>query len=306
MAYCVMRPLPLRRRCRRGSKPAPRRLGKRRATILRVACALLMCVIGVWPTAAVAAPVVHSAGTSLGGLPITVQRHGSGHDTLLVLATIHGNEFAGTPLVEKFAAWLEAHPAELTGKTVVLMPVANPDGYRTQVRTNRQSVDLNRNFPAGNWQQAGPGKRGSPRLHGPTPLSEPESRALMRVVCTFFPDRVVSIHQPLECVDYDGPAAQLAAEMSAACGLPVKKLGSRPGSLGSFVGVTLERPIVTLELPRDACGAQSRGVDAAADALWDQYGGALIAALRYQAPPTLDGQPDLDQHATTPRSEASP
>ena len=95
----------------------------------------------------------------------------------------------------------------------------------------------------------------------------------MKLVCHYFPDRVVSIHQPLACVDYDGPAQGLAEAMAAACPLPVKKLGSRPGSLGSFVGVTLRRPIITLELPKDA------GMNG--EKLWKTYGPALLAALRY-------------------------
>ncbi len=62
--------------------------------------------------------------------------------------------------------------------------------------------------------------------------------------------------------------------MAAKCKLPVKVVGSRPGSLGSFVGLTLKKPIITLELPEDA------GMDG--PTLWKEYGEALIAALRYQ------------------------
>jgi len=61
--------------------------------------------------------------------------------------------------------------------------------------------------------------------------------------------------------------------MGAKCPLPVKQLGSRPGSLGSFVGTTLNRPIITWELPKDA------PMDG--DKLWETYGEALIAALRF-------------------------
>ncbi len=62
--------------------------------------------------------------------------------------------------------------------------------------------------------------------------------------------------------------------MGAKCPLPVKQLGSRPGSLGSFVGTTLHRPIVTWELPKDA------SMDG--DELWETYGEALVAALRFE------------------------
>jgi protein MpaA len=146
--------------------------------------------------------------------------------------------------------------------------VANPDGMAENLRENSRGVDLNRNFPAGNWGEM------EVKVHGETPLSEPEYRVLMQLVCHYFPDRIVSIHQPLDCVDYDGPAEELAQAMAGVCPLEVKKLGGRPGSLGSFVGITLEKPIITLELPPDA------GMDQ--QELWRVYGEAMIAALRYR------------------------
>jgi protein MpaA len=76
-------------------------------------------------------------------------------------------------------------------------------------------------------------------------------RALSDLIGKFQPAGLVSIHQPLACVDYDGPAAELAAAMSAACDLPVKRLGSRPGSPGAYFGEILGRPIITLELPKN-------------------------------------------------------
>ena len=42
-------------------------------------------------------------GLSVGGRPIHCQEFGSGDDVLLVIATIHGNEAAGTPLVAQFS-----------------------------------------------------------------------------------------------------------------------------------------------------------------------------------------------------------
>ena len=208
-------------------------------------------------------------GQSVEGRPIVARPHGSedAAETLLVLASIHGSEPAGTPLVERFEAWLADHPEELTDRRVVIIPIANPDGYQRRERYNTNGVDLNRNFPAGN--------RTEETIHGDAPLSEPESRALMRALTTYNPSRVVSLHQPIECVDYDGPGKELAEAMSAAIDgrLPVKKLGGRPGSLGSYVGVTLGRPIITLELPK---GVEELG----AEKLWEDYGAALVAFIR--------------------------
>jgi len=225
------------------------------------------------------------AGRSVENRPIRCEVYGNGPDVLMIIATIHGNESAGTPLVAKFAEWLLAHPAELAGRTVVIIPVANPDGYAAGRRFNKNEVDLNRNYPADNWgvaqETGGVTSQGGETYArrrtlkpGHTPLSEPESRILMQLVCRYFPNRIVSIHQPVACIDYDGPAAELAAAMAEKCPLPVKQLGSRPGSLGSFVGNTLERPIITWELPEK--------VPTDADQLWATFGEALIAALRFE------------------------
>lgn len=230
----------------------------------------LALVAGGAPLAANATETgVVALGQSVDGRAVVARVHGDegGAETVLVIASIHGSEPAGTPLVERLEAWLADHPEETARRRVVVVPQANPDGFATGERFNRNGVDLNRNFPAGN--------RTERRTHGATPLSEPESRALMRALQRFDPARVVSIHQPLECVDYDGPAEKLAEAMSGAISgrLPVKKLGGRPGSLGSYVGETLGRPIVTLELPE---GAQER----TPDELWADYGAALVAFVR--------------------------
>lgn len=209
----------------------------------------------------------YEVGKSTEGRPIECIELGNGADVLLVIATIHGDEASGTPLMEPFQNWLRSHPEELDGKQVVIVPVANPDGMAANKRFNTRGVDLNRNFPAGNWQQE------QVNLHGETPLSERESRVLMRVLCRYYPTRVVSIHQPIDCIDYDGPGESLAQAMADVCRLKVKKLGGRPGSFGSFVGETLGKPIITLELPEDA------GSDP--DELWKTYGQAMIAALRW-------------------------
>ncbi len=209
-------------------------------------------------------PVRRELGNSVEGRPIEVITIGSGPDHVLILASIHGDEAAGTALVERLAEVLDAEPDHAKGRRVVLVPVANPDGVAYRRRHNVRGVDLNRNFPAGNYR--------SGRSRGDSALSEPESRALMDLILEERPARVVSIHQPLGCIDYDGPAKDLAELMAQAGPLPVRKLGSRPGSLGSWVGLELRVPIITLELPRSADGLDD-------SARWEAYGDILLAAI---------------------------
>jgi murein peptide amidase A len=204
------------------------------------------------------------AGWSVERRPIMLEVLGHGDDVTLILAGIHGNEEAGTALVRRLGDYLVGHAYPLEGKRILLLPVTNPDGKVRKVRHNDRGVDLNRNFPAAN------------RVDGPesgrTALSEPETLAIYKVICEYRPDRIVSVHQPLGCVDYDGPAKDLADRMSGACGLPVKKLGARPGSLGSYSSQVRRIPIVTLELLDTDSGLGT-------EQLWGRYGRALLTAI---------------------------
>lgn len=207
-------------------------------------------------------------GNSVQGRPITCLTFGDGDDCILIMATIHGDEDAGTPLVRRLAAHLADHPELTKGRRILLIPVVNPDGHAKRTRTNARGVDLNRNYPASNYQRLA--------RHGSTALSEPESVAISDLLDAQRPRRIVSIHQPLRsghaCIDYDGPGDDLAAAMAAHCHLPIERLGSRPGSLGSYAGLTLGVPIITLELPKDA-GTMS------ADEIWARWGSMLLAAI---------------------------
>jgi protein MpaA len=228
-------------------------------------------------------PQQRIAGYSVKGRPIVYLTLGYGPETILIMATIHGNEPAGTPLVRRLNTYLQNNPDMLAGRTVILMPVANPDGLELKSRYNANKVDLNRNFAAEN--------RVNNKENGPAGLSEPESQAIEQIIRQHTPDRIVSLHQmvgqnyddlaqkfPAGCIDYDGPGERLANHMAEYCELPVKKLGSRPGSLGSYAGITLGIPIITFEMKRNDTQLDSQ-------TLWDKYRKALLAAITYPETP---------------------
>jgi protein MpaA len=144
--------------------------------------------------------------------------------------------------------------------------VANPDGLAYNSRFNANGVDLNRNFATEN--------RINNRKFGYNALSEPESRAIEQLIRIHSPDRIVSIHQPLACIDYDGPASSLASRMAQYCDLPVRKIGEKPGSLGSYGGLILGIPVITFEMTQTDSSLNS-------NALWQKYGDSLLAAITY-------------------------
>jgi len=209
-------------------------------------------------------------GYSVQQRPIELITIGTGEEKVMIIATIHGNEDAGTPLVYHLLDKLRARPDFLTGRTVLIVPLANPDGQANRTRHNASGIDLNRNFPASN--------RINNEVHGQQGLTEPESTLLYDLVLTHRPAHIVSIHQPLYCLDYDGPGEEIARHMGQYCSLPVKKLGSRPGSMGSFVGVEKNIPIITMELAKEDS-------DLTTAQLWDRYGRALLAAITYPESP---------------------
>ena len=204
-------------------------------------------------------------GTSREGQAIRAMTVGNGDDVTLVVAGIHGNEQAGIALAEQLVTDA-AGGGWLGDTTLVVVPVLNPDGVANNRRYNARNVDLNRNWPSANRIE-------SASNNGRSPLSEPESAALAKIIDRIKPNRVLTLHQPLSCVDWDGPGESLARRMAEVCGLPAKQLGSRPGSMGSYLGVDLGIPTITLELPRNADrqGEAER---------WERYGESLRLFVR--------------------------
>jgi hypothetical protein len=105
------------------------------------------------------------------------------------------------------------------------------------------------------------GPDGPDEPHGPT--GAPCRRALAALVDATRPSAVGTVHAPLGCVNYDGPAAAWAEGVAAACGWPGRAdIGyPTPGSLGSWLGVDRGLPVLTLELPPGryaACRAAAR------------------------------------------------
>jgi len=207
-------------------------------------------------------------GRSVEGRPIEARVFGRAGPAVLILGAIHGSEPASAALCRALIARIA--PGDCANVRVVVVACANPDGLSRGRRENARGVDLNRNFAAANFRAV--------RQGGREPLGEPESQALRDLVLSLQPAVIVSIHQPLAVVDWDGPAEALAQRMASLARLPCRRIGSKPGSLGSWAGADLGIPIITLELPRYS--TQPTG-----SALWTAYGPALLEAIRWPVAP---------------------
>ena len=213
------------------------------------------------------------AGRSVQGRPIRLYRAPAGPQKAvrrfdaLVLGGIHGDEPKSVYVLERLLAELASADA-LAGLPAAaawgVVPLVNPDGYERRRRRNARGVDLNRNFPTRDWSPGRPHRR---YYGGPRPLSEPESRAIARLIARYRPARVLSVHSISDhqyCNNYDGPAGAWARRLGRCNGYPVTpSIGyPTPGSFGTWLGIEERVPVITLELPshhsRERCYRDNR------------------------------------------------
>ena len=186
-----------------------------------------------------------SEGRPIWGRAFGGSRGGDARAPLLVVGGVHGDEPSSVEAVlalgrRRLSGGVEAAP-------LVLVPALNPDGLARGTKNSARDVDLNRNFPARNFQTAhAPGY-----FPGLAPLSEPETRLLAALVDGYGVRGVVAVHAPLACINHDGPAEAWARAVSVACGWPARAdIGyPTPGSLGSWLGIDRGLPVLTVELP---------------------------------------------------------
>lgn len=195
-------------------------------------------------------PARDEVGRSRQGTPIMLEIIGHGPTRVFIFGGIHGNEPTSATVAAALAEHLRHRPDLWELATVGIIAAANPDGLARGSRLNAAGVDLNRNFPAANWQPARRGTR-----NGPAAASEPETQALLAAVERLRPQRIVSLHSITggrECNNYDGPAGGLARRMSRLNGYPPLAIIGypTPGSFGTWAGADLGIPTITLELPR--------------------------------------------------------
>lgn len=162
-----------------------------------------------YPTATVLAPtptvgegLPFVIGTSVGGRPLEVFRFGTGPRELLIVAGIHGGyEWNTIALADELIALLRAEPQRVPlDVTLYLLRAINPDGearsHGYEGRANDNGVDLNRNWPV-NWHLDWNRTycwHYLPITAGDSPLSEPETAAVMQFILDHDFRGVISYH----------------------------------------------------------------------------------------------------------------
>ncbi len=201
--------------------------------------------------------------TTPGKRPLFFATFGSNlENCTLLLGTVHGDEIPTAYVLFKLAEHLKENPDIYKGRCIVVAPLVNPDGFLANPprRVNSRGIDPNRNFPTKfwkrdaikQWQGTSRSKRYNP---GQKPGSESETNFQIALINRFKPQKILTLHSPLNFYDYDGPSVGLDVfekwleKISKETNHPMKKLGVYPGSLGNYAGFERDIFVVTLELP---------------------------------------------------------
>ncbi len=226
---------------------APTRFSARAATavVVAIACAGAVLAHGI-ASASQAAPAVRQVivGRSVEGRPIraTIVGDPAAPRSVLVVGCIHGDEPAGEAITTSLR-----HHTPPRGTNLWLVDRFNPDGCLARTRQNAHGVDLNRNSPW-HWRPLG-----GTFYSGPRPLSEPESRAINRLIRRLRPAVSIWYHQHAALVDTSGGSVALERRYASIAGLPLKDYGTRPGSITSWQDATFPRDTAfVVELPAGA------------------------------------------------------
>lgn len=166
---------------------------------------------------------------------------------ILVISLIHGDEYQSGSVAR---LWMERLETIDSRNSWRILPIANPDGLARKTRTNARGVDINRNFPSEDWDElalklwAERYKKNKRRNPGQSAASEVETQCLIQHIQEFKPSFIISIHTPLAVLDFDGPKINYPKFGH----LPWVKVGTFPGSLGRYMWVDHEVPVLTVEL----------------------------------------------------------
>lgn len=237
-------------------------------------------------------------GTSVRGRPLMYYEFGSETATnvTLIFSMVHGDEITPLYLGFEIAGWAIENMKNYPNAKLVLAPLVNPDGFLDypKSRLNARGVDCNRNFATKDWQKdALPSWKNKfhsdkRRFPGSKPDSEPETLFQKMLIEKVQPNKIVSIHSPLNVIDYDGPDSlkleDFSDEYIKKCielrkKVKAKSTGFFPGSLGNYSGQELGIPTITLELPT----AQAEK----AKKYWQDFKKGVVTAITYEVPPKL-------------------
>ena len=170
---------------------------------------------------------------------------------LYLIGGTHGDEEEGVYVLAQLFEWIKSN--DELAIPIIVVPILNIDGYRAGTRVNSRGVDLNRNYPSSKWTNQYTEEKYNP---GPSALSEPENKFLIKLFNKYPPGFILSFHSWKPVLDYNGDIENIAKFISAHNGYPISDyIGYDTfGSLGEFVPEKYSAPVLTYECPEIKSG----------------------------------------------------
>jgi hypothetical protein len=175
-------------------------------------------------------------GRSTQGRPIAAYRLGTARlaRRVLVVGCIHGDEPEGLKVTRRLIS-----RARLHGASLWVVPTLNPDGLAAGTRHNARDVDLNRNFPS-EWDALA--------VSGSRALSEPETKAMARLIRRLRPAVTIWFHQPQRIVRAWGRSAGVARRYAQLARAGFRAIRWPPGSAPNWQNQRLRSRSFVVEL----------------------------------------------------------
>lgn len=165
----------------------------------------------------------------------------------LILGGVHGDEIEGvTVALGLLRVFQESYHLNLN---MTIIPRFNPDGVLLKTRSNFAGVDLNRNLPTRDWTSEVKNLRYFPGTH---PASEPESKALIKLLEQIKPKIIISLHSWYPVLNINGDCESEALVIQKHTQYRIDRdIGyPTPGSLGTYAGLERNIPTLTYEIER--------------------------------------------------------
>lgn len=204
---------------------------------------------------------VATVGYSVSGRPIEVYKFGNGEHEKMIVAGIHGGyEWNTIALADELIRHIYDNPEIIPNDvTLYIMRNMNPDGdardHGIDGRVNDHGVDLNRNFPANwvkEWDRTGCWVL-TPTTGGPSPGSEPETRAVMYFLQSHNIETLISYHSAAlgvfpGGVPWEEDSKKFAKALGKATNYPYPPLDTGCVYTGTLADYAVERGITAVDM----------------------------------------------------------